>query len=185
MCQLKDMVRTCGVNLVPGTKSQLLWIPKSEIVAMPATAADNGGTNPGDTKRYDEAWNLVTTTGLGFWRRMDILIDTGQLREVGEGEIASLNRPQRVEFFLQGNSDVQQEYIDCLVANSGCMIGMIPTKVGNFHVLGDLENPVFLENYEGGTADRVGYQVTMIANTGYTTMVFDADTYGINFTPAP
>ena len=185
MCTLKNLTRVCGQQLPPGTKAKLYLIPKDELTAWPATVADGGGVAAGDTKRLDEAFAMVTTAGKGFWRTLDILVDTGQLREVLEGEIGGQSIRQRVDFFVLGNGAEQNEYVDCMLANSGCLIVMIPTKAGNYHVMGDLENPVYVEAIEGGSGgDRVGFQYTLYSNTGSTTYLYDADTLGIDPTPA-
>lgn len=185
MCTLKNLTRVCGQQLPPGTKAKLYLIPKDEITTWPATVADGGGTAAGDTKRLAAAFTLSTTAGAGFWRELDILVDTGQLREAIEGEIGGQSIRQRVDFFVLGNGAQQQEYVDCMLANSGCLIVMIPTKAGNYHVMGDLENPVYVETIEGGTGgDRVGYQYTLYANTGTTTYLYDAVTLGIDTTPS-
>lgn len=181
---LKNLTRTCGKAIPPGTKTKLYLIPVDEIVSWPATAAAGGGTAQGDTKILDEAWDLVVVVGKGFWRTVDILVDTGNLREIMEGEFGGQGIRQRLDFFVLGNGAAQQEWADDMLAFSGCLIAMIPTKAGDYHVLGDLDNPVFLEALEGGSGgDRVGYAYTLYANTGFTTSIYDAATHGVDVTP--
>lgn len=180
------MLLACGKKRPPGTKSKFYFFLKEEAQSMPATRAELGGSAPGDTKVYDEPFAFVATSGVGYWRSVDILVDTGQLREIGEGEIGSLKHIQEIDFFLLGNEAVQQENLDTLVAHSGCLIGLIPTQDGNYHVVGDLDNPVFIKPYEGGSGgDKVGYAMSAMANTGYSSLLYDADTHGIDITPNP
>jgi len=187
---LNDMLLACGEKRPPGTKSKLYWTLKEELQSMPATRADlviaPAVAAPGDTKIYDEPFAFVATSGVGYWRSMDILVDTGQLREIGEGEIGSLKHIQEVDFFLLGNKAIQQENLDALTAHSGCLIAIIPTQDGSFHVVGDLDNPVFIKPYTGGSGgDKVGYEMSAMANTGYSSLLYNADTHGINITPNP
>lgn len=186
MCTLSNLTKACGSQLPPGTKQKLYLVPVAELTEWPDTmdVTGNGTGAAGESKILDEEWSFVTTQDLGFWRTIDILVDSGDLRNVMEGEIGGQGYRQRLDFFVLGNNSREVEFADCLLANSGCMIAMVPDKAGNYHVLGDLDNPVYIEAAEGGTGgDRVGFQYTLYANTGKTTYIYNADDHGINVTP--
>lgn len=186
MCNVRNLTRSCGSPLPPGTKLKLYVIPKDEITAWPQTEAEaNAGTDLGDKKTLAEAFTYTTDVGKGFWRAVDILVDTGNLRNVMEGEFGGQGYRQRLDFFIQGNGAPELEWADDMLACSGCLIAMIEDKAGNRHVLGDLDNPVFLEAAEGGSGgDRVGYQYTLYANTGKMPYIYGS-ALAINLTPNP
>jgi len=184
---LTSMVRACGTQSVPGTKLVMYVAIISELAATwPQTAAELGGTDKGDTKILGEAWDFSgAAAGAGYWRRYNVLVDTGQLRTLLEGEIGGNGYRQRLDVFLQGNGPVENEQADDFLGYSGCVIVMIGTKEGNYPVLGDLENPVFVESAEGGSGgDRAGFQYTFYANTGKTPQFYDVS-LGIDETPNP
>lgn len=184
MATLKSLTRTCGNPLPTGTKGRLYLIPKAELTGMPATKADNGGTAAGDGKIYDEPWPMVATSGLGYWRIVDILIKTGQLREDGEGEIGFQRIGNRLDFFVVDNGPAQQEGLDTMIAFSGCLIAMVETKAGRYHVVGNIDDPCYVESVSGGATDaRVGYAYVLYADTGVSSMIYDAATHGIDITP--
>lgn len=186
MSNLKSLTNACGTRFTPGTRSKLYLIPKGELTAWPQTEAELGGTDQGDTKILGEAFAFNAVSGEGFWREYDILVDTGAVNETLEGEIGGQSIISRVNFFVQGVSAIQKEFADTIVDFAGCLIAMIADKSGNYHVVGNLDDPCFIETIEGGTGtapgDRVGYAYTLYSNTGQTSMLYDA-TLGINTTP--
>lgn len=181
-CNIKTVTRACGTPLVTGTQDFIYLIPQSEVEAFPDVV---GTTNPGDSKTLDEAWDLVATVGLGYWRKIPVLTDTGQQTNTKEGQPGGDMIIQRAIGFIPGNDAVILELIDELIKCNGCLMAMTPNKDGNNHVLGDLNNGVWLEVVEGGSGgDRVGYNYTLRANTGKTTYIYPT-TLGIDITPTP
>jgi len=186
---LTDMLRQCGTPLPPMTKAKLYITDKDELAAWPDTqfAIDTAALDTpdkGDKKRLGEAFDFTGAgSGLGFWRQYDILVDTGILTIPLEGEIGGQGYRQRLECFMMGLGPVESEQADDFLAFSGCMIAMIGLKTGDYVVLGDLENPVFVETGEGTTNERVGFAYTFYSNTGLTPSFYDADTLGIDTTP--
>lgn len=183
MAQLRSLTKNCGTVFVPGTEATLYMIPKGELNGWPATAADGGGTAPGDTKLLAEAFAYVDTVELGYWRKWDLLVDTGNLRNTSEGEIGGQGFRNRAVGFIQGYGAQEQEAMDCLLAYSGCVILIIALKDGPAHVVGNPNNPAFVESIEGDVETRVGYLFTMYANTGKTTPIYDIETLGLNLIP--
>jgi hypothetical protein len=183
---LLGLTNVCGTRFTPGTRSKLYLIPKGELDAWPQTDAELGGTDQGDTKILGEAFSFVATSGLGYWREYDILVDTGAVNETLEGEIGGQAIVSRVNFFIMGVAAKQKEFADNILDYAGCLIAMIADKSGNYHVIGDLNDPCFIETIEGGTGttpgDRVGYAYTLYANTGKTSMLYNS-TLGVNTTP--
>lgn len=182
---LLTLTKACGTQKIPGTKTTLFIALTPEITAFPQTEAELGGTDQGDTKLLNEPFDFSgAATGLGYWRSCPVLVNTGNVRNTKEGEIGGSKSVQRLDVFIPDNSDSAREFIDCLIANDGCLIPGIEDKGGIFHVLGDLENPAYVEASEGGTGgDRVGYAVTFYADNGLTNYSYDAATHGIDTTP--
>jgi hypothetical protein len=191
---LTSMIRTCGDPLPPGTKAKLYVTLKDELNGFPATVEalklamtpTPGVPVKGDKRRLGEAFDFSEApSGFGYWREYDILVDTGQLRTLLEGEFGGQGFRQRLDFFLLGNSAIENENADDFVANGGCMIAMIGMKAkDDYAVLGDLENPVWVETAEGGSGgERVGFQYTFYANTGRTPYFYDSAEFGIDTTP--
>jgi len=181
MCNLRAITRSCGSPVPPGVKQTIYLIPKDEISVFPAV---EGTTTAGDTKRLSAAFTMVTTVGKGYWRSIDILVNSGNHRNTLAGEIGGQKIEQRFDFVVLGNGPVQAEFVDTLLCQSGCLIALIPAKDGNYIVMGDKDNPAYLEAVEGGTGgDRSGHTFTLYADTGYTPYYYDiAD--GIDITPA-
>lgn len=185
---LKNLTRACGSQLPPGTELDLYFTLEEELAAWPQTEAEGGGTAQGDTKRIAEAFDFTGAgTDLGFWRKAKILVDTGNVRDLIEGEVGGLTVRSRLDFFIQGMNAEALEWGDNLMSYSGCIIAMIPLKGGEHVVLGNQQNPCFVEAGEGGsgagTGDRVGHQYTLVCNTGFMPLLYDADTLGIDITP--
>jgi len=188
MASLKNLTSSCGTNYIPGTKATLYLVPKGELAAWPATEADGAGTDPGDTKLIAEAWDFTGAgSGLGYWRQVDILVNTGGVVETLEGEIGGQAMVQRLNFFVHGATETQKEFADDVAAYNGCLIAMISDKSGKYHVIGNLDDPCFIEQIEGGTGaapgDRVGFAYTLYSNAGVTSLVYPS-ALGINTTPA-
>jgi len=183
MCTLRELTRTCGQPIPPGVKQTIYLIPAEEITTFPDV---EGTTLAGDTKRLDGAFVMSTTVGKGYWRAITVLVNSGNHRNTLAGEIGGQKIEQRFDFFVQGNGPEQAEMVDTLLCQSGCLIALIPAKDGNYLVMGDKENPVYVEAVEGGTGgDRNGHQFTLLADTGYTPYYYDAATNGIDVTPTP
>jgi|GEM_PF-3268987 len=189
---LNDLVGQCGQQRPPGTEALLYFTLDHELSAFPQTQyaltlAAAGDPVPGDKKRLGEPFDFsAAPSGAGFFRRVKILLDTGQLRNAIEGEVGGQAVRQRVDFFIPGMEAEALEWGDDLLGYSGCLIPLIPLKAGQYIVMGDLNNPCFVESGEGGSGgDRVGHQYTLVCNTGFMPYVYDADTHGIDITPNP
>lgn len=182
---LKSLTKLCGTSPIKGIKTRFYTTATAELNGWPETAAEGGGTAQGDTKILDEPFTFVTTVGLGYWRSVDILVDTGEYMNEMEGDIGGQEFKQRFSFFILGDAPAQREFVDVLLKNSGCLINLIQGKNGDTLVQGNLENPVFVQSITGGRrGTRVGYEVTLFSAEGFTYMTYDAATHGIDITPA-
>lgn len=187
---LNSLIRACGTNRPPGVKSKLYFTLKGELSAFPQTqyaitVAAMGDPVAGDKKRLGEAFDFSgAPTDFGYFREVDILVDTGNLRNTIEGELGGQGVRQRLDFFIVGMEAEALEWGDDLVANSGCLIPLVPLKTGLYAVMGDLENPCQVEAGEGGSGgERVGHQYTLYSNTGFMPYLYDVDALGLDLIP--
>lgn len=190
---LRNLTRACGTQRPPGTELEIYFTLEEELAADPDTEYDiaiAASQTPaaGDKKRIGEAYDFTgAATGTGFWRKVKILVDTGAVRNLLEGEIGGQGVRSRLDFFVVGMDAESLEWGDDVVAYSGCIIPLIPLKGGLYVQLGNKKNPCFIETIEGGsgtgTGDRVGHAYTFVCNTGFMPLLYDADTLGIDVTP--
>lgn len=190
MADLLTLTRVCGTVEPKGTKSILYVTVKGELTGFPQTReevvlAAAGTPAQGDSKILDEPFDFSgAPTDYGFWRSAPILLNTGAFTNRGQGDLGGRSMENEIIGFIPGNDSKTKEFIDCLMAYDGCLIGMIPDKAGRYQVGGNLEDPLQVEIQEGGTGgDRVGYSIRLYCDTGVTNMEYDADTHGIDVTP--
>ena len=184
MPNLVSMARACNKKAIAGVRSVLYITLIDELTGWPQTAAELGGSDPGDTKILGEAFDFTgAPAGKGYWRTFPILVDTGAVNNESAGEVGSLIINNRLPFFILGSEAEQLEAIDCFVQYSGCMIAMIAGKNKKYYVMGNPDDPVWVQEITGGTGtapgDRNGHQYTLYSNTGESVMIYD-DSLGID-----
>lgn len=183
--------KTCGKKKIPGTTSQIYLGITDEVTGWPRTkdvielAADaNYVVQAGDTKLLYEAFDFAAAaTGAGYFRLFPILVDTGDVRNLLEGEIGGQGFKQELPFFLEGVSPEANEAADCLLQYTGCLFAIVPDKTGQYHVIGTKENPLYIEQANGSLLGRVGYDYVFMAKNGLTHSFYDATQFGIDVTP--
>ena len=117
MCNIERITKTCGTLTPPGTKLVLYLIPKDEILAWPTV----GSGAYGNAKTLTTAWSLVDTVDKGYWRRADILVNSGNLKVGMEGEIGGQGWKQRLEFFVEQMGKDKLQFADDILACSGLL----------------------------------------------------------------
>jgi len=192
MAKFQTFERQCGKNEPSGTLEIGYLTYISELNgAMPLTRkevveAALGTPEPGDSMIYDEAWDFTAApSGEGYWRSFPILINTGSVNNVEEGEIGGKDMTNEALFHVPGNDPVTKEAIESMRAASGCCIFMLPDKQKRYQVVGSIDHPCYFELPEpGGTGgDRVGYPVRAYSMSGAINKEYDAATHGIEITP--
>lgn len=195
MADLMSIVNQCGSAAPPGTKTKLRLAVKGEFTNWPKTVAEiaiAASQTPlaGDTKRLGEAFDFSgASSGKGFWREFDILVDTGDLKAVLEGEVGGQGYKGQIPFTIIGMDAAKLEFADTIVAFSGCLIASISGRNNIDYILGNPDVPVVIESAELalGTknGERSGGNYVLSANTGYTPMTYDGATLGFDITPNP
>lgn len=187
---LQNAGSKCGSKNPPGTRTKLYYALDSEFNGWPRTRAEITGASAvlGDKKILDEPFDFTTApSGQGNWKSADILVDTGEVRDVLEGELGGQGYKSSFGFFLAGTDAENLEVADDFAAASGCIVAMIADRLDNFRVLGTPDNPAMVETAEGSTGakngDRRGFAYTFSASTGETAPIYDAETHGIDITP--
>jgi len=186
----------CGKPNLPGTKIKLRLTEICELAnGMPATRSElvlaaSGTPEVGDKKIYDEPFDFsAAASGEGYWREYDILVDTGSLNAMLEGEVGGQGFANKIPFFIVGLGPAQLEIADDFVAHSNCLIASIVSRDGIAYVIGRVDNPVTIESAELTlglkNGDRKGGAWVLNASEGYSPMTYDADTHGFDITPNP
>lgn len=195
MADFLSLTRNCGKAPIKGTKTKLYMIPFAEISAFPQTRAAikvAGGTETpvqGDTKILDEAYGLITETGKGYFREVDILVNTGDVNNSLTGEVGGQENEVVSRFFILGNGPKEREFVDVMMQHNGCLHMAMPSKDGQMQAIGEPDNPVFVRSYDGGTgggsgAERVGYAYEVFTSEPTTNKSINVDDYPLNLTPA-
>jgi hypothetical protein len=189
MAKFETFTRPCGKNEAPGTLETGYLTYVSEFDAMPQTryaiaeAATPGSALPGDTKILDEPWDFAAApSGEGYFRTFPILINTGEVTNVEEGEIGGKTMMNEANFFIPGNDSIVKEAVERLRAGSGCCLIMVPDKSKRYQVVGSKDHPAYFDITEpGGTGGaRVGYAIRAYSDSGAINLEYDADTHGID-----
>lgn len=162
---LSKLTRQCGNGAPPGIKTRIYGIPKEEITTFAAATASAAY---GDDKVLDDDFVLSVS---GYWREYDILVDTGETLDELTGERGGRTVQNSAVFFIDGNDKGHRKLMDDFVAYDGCMIFLFPEKSGKINVIGDLDNPCFLDSAIGGSGGpenaRRGRAYRIVATTGY------------------
>lgn len=185
MCDLQSLTKNCGQNNPPGTRTKLMFIPAEELTTHPGYLTT---TNAGDSITLDAAWTHVTDTGLGYWRELDITVDTGEIVTNTVGESGSLSFENQLNFFVNGFGPAEKEFAN--KAANCCLVVAIQDRADkdNWHVLGQFNDPAQITEITGGTGiktgDRRGMAYSIKDMTGSVPDVYP-DTFGFNMTPNP
>lgn len=175
---LSSLIKQCGNGSIPGTKQRIYFIQKGDITTF-ATASSS--TNYGDDKVLDTPFTLATGKA---WLELDILVNTGDVIDSVQGEVGSQYIRNSFVFFVPDYNKEQRKLIDDMLANSGCLIFLVPGKDGTVSVVGDLENPCYIEQLQGGVGGpettRVGTAYRVYADTGKSCPIY---TGAIDVTP--
>jgi hypothetical protein len=158
MCDLKLLTQMCGEDTPPGTRAWLYLIPAEEITTFPVTVLDATplSTDPGAAVTLNAAFTLSTAVGKGYWRKYDILVDSGIVNVNTVGEKGALSFQNDVSFFLIGTKAEKLAFAQCL-ANQ-CLVAMIQTRedTTGLLVLGRNNDPIKVKEIKMTTGAKAG-----------------------------
>lgn len=151
MCNLVDMLAgpTCSGDNLPGVEGLINFIPVDEVTTEPT---ESSGTAAGDSVRLTGAWTLVTTTGLGYWRRFRLAPTGNSLVPSLTGAKGNLSLKMTGTFKFLGLNPEQFEALNGLVNRP--LIGYVPDRSGQGNVIGSKAIPLYLESVEGANEDE-------------------------------
>lgn len=189
MCDLKPLTRNCGDATPPGTRAVLYLAPAEEFTAWPQTLLQTtpATTVAGANKIYDDAFAFVATPGKGYWRKYDILVDSGLVNSNSVGEPGNLSFQNDVAFFLTGTTAERMDFAE-KVANC-CLVAMIQSREDeeNMIVLGRNDDPAKVQEIKMTTGakvgDKAGGAYIIKDSTGKTPFSYPI-TLGIDILPA-
>lgn len=184
MPTLSSLKKICGKKKAKGVKTRVYYTVAGELNGYPDSLPDGV---QGNSQRLDGAFDFSNApSGAGYWRELDILVDTGDVLINIEGEVGGQEHKNSFKFFVEGTDAPQLEFSALMTQYSGCLLWLVPGKNGLYYVVGDIDSPAFVEAGEGGTGgDKNGMSYTVYAKTGLPPMLYDAETNGIDITPNP
>ena len=185
MCDLKSLTKNCGENVPPGTRAEIFLIPAHELVSQPQTRAEGGGTAAGDTMILDEPFEFITDTGLGYFRKYNIIVDSAEAKDTLVGEVGGRSWENMVSFSIAGTDAEQLEFASC-VANA-CLVAVIVDRTDKGRVFGQYNDPCHIDSIEITTGlkagDKHGGAYVIKNSSGRPAFIYDVATHGLNETP--
>jgi hypothetical protein len=190
MCKLTNLTSNCGDNTPPGTRADLYLIPAEELTAWPQTVleATPNSTLAGADVTLNTAFQLVATSGKGYFRKYPILVDSGVLNTNTVGEKGLLSFENDLSFFLVGTNPERLSFAQN-VANC-CLVACIATREDpdNFIVLGRNDDPVKVSEIKMTTGAKAGDKpggAYMLKDSGGRVPQVYPRTLGLDTTPNP
>lgn len=167
---LADLVRQCGNGKVPGVKARIYHAAKGDFASWPTVGTGAYGAD----KVYTGNFSFVSGKA---WGVLDVLVATGEVTDTIQGEVGGQYIRNGLPFFIEGDDKEQRKKADELMANSGCLIYLVPTKDGKMVVVGTPDDPCFLEQLTlstGGPENaRKGTAYRFFSDTGVTSMLYE------------
>lgn len=165
------LTRTCGNGSIPGTGSRFYMVQKGDITTF---ASNSASSTPAERKTFDTAFTLASSKR---WSEIDALVNTGDVIDSLQGEIGGQFLRTSFVVFIDNYDAAGRAFADELLANSGCMICLVPSKkTGEVNIVGNLDNPCFVEQLTGGVGGvettRRGIALRVYADTGYSSPVY-------------
>lgn len=120
-----------GTTILPGIRSRLYYIPKSDIVKWPKLP-DTAKTEMAELAVYTDSFTLAADK---FWRYIDLIDNKGKIESESQGD-----KPARS--FLNKTSVVIPETDEeatgfCRQANTDDFVYLLQRRNGRFRVLGN------------------------------------------------
>jgi len=167
---LTSVVKSCGNGQVPGTKQRVYFIQKGDITTFASASASAAY---GDDKTFDTAFTLGASKR---WWELDVLVNTGDVIDAAQGEVGGQFIRNSFVFFVPDYNKEQRKLVDDMLANSGCLIFLVPGKDGKVSIVGNLENPCVVESLTAGVGGpettRVGAAYRVYSETGYSCPIY-------------
>ncbi len=167
---LTSLTKQCGNGQVPGVKERWYFIQKGDITTF---ASASSSSAYGDDKVFDTAFTLASGKK---WHELDVLVNTGDVVDTLKGETGGRYLSNGIPFFVPNYNKEQRKFIDDVVANDGCLIFLVTGKDSKVSIVGNLENPCYIETATGGVGGvettKVGAAFRLYADTGYSCPIY-------------
>lgn len=165
------LTRSCGNGSIPGTGTRFYMVQKGDITTF---ASNSLSSTPAETKTFDTAFTLAASKR---WSEVDGLVNTGDVVDSLQGELGGQYIRNSFVIFIDNYDAAGRAFADELLANSGCLICLVPSKkTGEVNIVGNLNNPCFVEQLTGGVGGvettKRGIALRVYADTGYTCPVY-------------
>jgi len=144
---------SCGKNRAAGVKTRMYAVPVAEIDEFPILKTTTGA---GDTLTYDGDITLVSTTGLGYFRSIDIITDTGEVMSDFVGDQGGKAWKNSFKFFLAGTAVENREWAHKFSNTCSVVLVASREKPDTYMVLGSPTDPVIFDEVKMSTKNKVG-----------------------------
>lgn len=177
----------CDVQVVAGVEAELFYVPSCEIDVFPQTLekSGNGSGVMADAVTLDGDIVLdAVNTGLGYFRKYSIIINSGKVMNTAVGELGSKSFDTDLAFRIKGNDPEHLGFANNILNCKGTWL--VKTKDGVPLCIGNKTNPAYVESLvldTGDTPESANQGTYLIrGNTGYTSFVYPGV---IDLTPNP
>ena len=175
MCTTNSFSPASCKNL-GGIRKKLYYIPVSELTANPATSAATkvlASQTPalGDELIWETDFTKVTTVGLGYFRSIDIHVETGEIKTEGTGNPGEVSFKNTLDFTVKGMSPAALQLGRDIANCCAGFVFIIEDRNGSRKVLGRVGDGAFLTAASGTT----GVASTDRAGVSYTITTFDGE----------
>lgn len=189
MCDLNSLSGGgCGINNPPGIRTKLKFIPAEELTNQPRVLGEMvpASTVSGKDNIMNEAFTYVTTEGKGYWRDLDIMVDTGEIAISTSGDPGSLAILNGLNIMVVGLGPAQKEFAQ--KAANCCLVVAIMDRADKdyYHIIGRFDDAAHITEIGGGTGIKVGDKRALsykIADTTGQIALSYPVSLGLNLTP--
>lgn len=191
MCEIKTLAINCGEPNPPGLRTKMRFIPAKELTGFPKTKdkMTPAGTAVGDTVTLGEVFTYVTTPGKGYWRELDVLVDTGGLNSKTIGEIGGKSFQNTIKGFLplaESSRAAILEWNQCMA--NACLVCAVQDRTDRWLIVGRDNDPAHIEeidtNFGEKQGDRAGSAFSIKSMDGSVPLLYP-DTLAFDLTPNP
>ncbi len=163
MCNLSTVVVNCDNIAAPGNAVDIYFAPADELTSYPLTEFETTpATNKSaaNRKTLAAAFAFVATTGIGYFRRVKVMLNTPIVNASLQGDGGAAGFDNKLDFELADDGAEARNFADelalCKRCGSGVVILVKNPDTGVFTVIGTKDRPAQLLTAELSSGDKPG-----------------------------
>jgi hypothetical protein len=162
MCKLKSTRPNCNTVDSPGLSRIIRFIPVNELTGtMPPTLdiVTPATTIPGASKILAAPFTYVATTGSGYWREIEVMLNSADLGQDLVGEGASQGFENKIQFTYPDDDAAICEFLEQMVKCSKCggvLASATNPDSGLTRIIGTIAQPAMIKAGSATSGDKVG-----------------------------